>query len=143
MATIRWKYVAGTLLVVHAKTQPSESDWAAMMLDSYAVARPLERILVFADVSLSADQRRQLAELHRVVGTQAAAILTSSQLTRMIVTALSWMNSVHRAFDPRDVSLALDYLHVPAGQRRELLDTAREFARELNHTALERTLAAA
>lgn len=143
MPTICWKYVSGTMLIVHAKFQPEPAEWDAMIRDCRALAGKLRRTLVFADVTLTAEQRRQVADVHKLAGTRAVAVLTSSQLSRMIVTALSWLNSVHRAFDPRDVGAALDYLDVPVAERRELLDTALAFARELNHDQLERLLAAA
>ena len=142
-ATMRWKQISGTQLIVHAKLQPDPAEWDAMIRDCRTLGRRHERTLVFADVTLSAEQRRQVADVHKVAGTRAVAVVTSSSLSRMIVTALSWMNSVHRAFEPREVNAALDYLQVPPAERQELLETARQFARELNHDSLERSLAAA
>ena len=143
MRTIQWKNIGGTMLIVHGKVQPGGGEWADLMRDTRAMGRALERTLVFADVTLTAEQRRQVADAHKAAGTRAIAVITSSSLTRMIVTALSWMNSVHKAFDPRDINAALDYLAVSEADRRELLLTALKFARELKHTQLEETLAAA
>ena len=141
--TIRWKEISGTLLIVHGKVQPDPAEWDAMIRESRALASKLRRTLVFADITLTAEQRRQVAELHKLASTRAVAVVTSSSLSRMIVTALSWLNSVHRAFEPREVNAALDYLQVLPDERRILLETARQFARELNHDSLRKSLEAA
>jgi hypothetical protein len=140
---MRWKEISGTLLIVHGRVQPDPAEWDAMIRDCRALARKLQRTLVFADVTLTAEQRRQVADVHKQAGTRAVAVVTSSSLSRMIVTALSWLNSVHRAFEPREVNAALDYLQVPPEQRRVLLETTRQFARELNHDSLRKSLEAA
>ena len=131
------------MLMVHSKVQPDPGEWAAHCRDTAALGRAFERILVFADVTLTAEQRRDVAEILKNSGTRAVAVVTSSQLTRMIVTALGWMTGVHRAYDPRDIHVALDYLGVSEAERRELLVTALGFARELHNTRLEETLSAA
>ena len=142
-ATMRWKEISGTLLIVHGKVQPDPSEWDAMIRDCRALERKLQRTLVFADVTLTAGQRREVADVHKLAGTRAVAVVTSSSLSRMIVTALSWLNSVHRAFEPREVNAALEYLQVAPEDRQRLLEAARQFARELNHDSLQKTLEAA
>lgn len=143
MRTILWKEVGETLLIVHAKLQPEPADWAALMQVFPAMGRRMKRVLVFADVNLSAEQRRQVNEGQKAAGTRAIAVITSSRLARMGVTALSWMGGVHRAFDPSEVRAALDYLGVSEDDRGVLLSSALQFARELNHARLEATLSAA
>jgi hypothetical protein len=143
MPTILWKNIGGTLLIVHARVQPDPIDWAALMRDCVSMARSIERALVFADVTLTAEQRRQVADVHKAADTRAVAVITSSSLSRMIVTALSWINGVHKAFDPRETNAALDYLAMNDADRREVLATALTFARELQHKSLEQMLSAA
>jgi hypothetical protein len=141
--TIRWKNIERTMLIVHAKVQPDPSEWAACCRDTAAMGRSLEHTLVFADVTLSATQRRDVATILKNAGTRSVAVITTSQLARMVVTALGWMSGVHRAFDPSEIKAALAYLAVSEAEQRELLTTALRFARELHHTSLEETLAAA
>ena len=143
MRTILWQEVGETLLIVHAKVEPDPSDWAALMQVFPKMGRRMQRVLVFADVALNAEQRRQVTAGQKAAGTRAIAVITSSRLGRLAVTALSWMTGVHKAFDPSEVRAALDYLGVTEDDRRVLLASALQFARELHHTRLEATLSAA
>jgi hypothetical protein len=140
MRTMRWKNVGGTLLVVHARLQPDAAEWAAFIEYVADAETRVSRCLVFADIALTLEQRRQVAEVTKMARIKAVAVITSSAVARMIVTALSWVRGVHKAFEPSDVGSALDYLGVPDQDREPLLSSAAQFARELKHVKLEQTL---
>jgi hypothetical protein len=138
--TLKWRRVGGTVLIVHARVLPDETEWNAFIADS--MSAPVENGLVFCEVSLNPAQRRQVAAAHRVNGCRSVAVITSSLLTRVLIRTLNWMSNKHRAFDPSEVVAAFDFLGTPHDQRHELLALALRFARELKLSQLEHTLSA-
>ena len=135
--TMKWRRVGGTVLIVHARVLPDPAEWSAFIADMWA---PVEHGLVFCEVSLNGEQRRQVAAAHAVNGTRSVAVITSSLLTRVLIRTLNWMSNKHRAFAPSEVVAAFDFLGTPDAQRLELLALALEFARELKLSQLEHTL---
>jgi hypothetical protein len=129
--------VGGTALIVHARVLPDEAEWKAFIAD---MAAPVEHGLVFCEVTLNAEQRRDIAAAHRLNGTRSVAVITSSLLTRMLIRTLNWMSNKHRAFAPSEVVAAFDFLGTPEAHRHELLALALQFARELNLSQLEHSL---
>jgi hypothetical protein len=140
MLTMCWKNVGGTLLVVHGRLPPDAGEWAVFLEYVTAPETRVSRCLVFSDIALTAEQRRQVAAATTTAGMKGVAVITSSALARMIVTALSWVRGVHKAFEPRHVRSALDYLGVPDQERGPLLSSAAQFARDLDHPRLAQTL---
>lgn len=135
--TMKWGRVGGTALIVHARVLPDEAEWNAFIADMYA---PVEHGLVFCEVTLNPQQRRQVAAAHRVNGTRSVAVITNSLLTRVLIRTMNWMSNKHRAFAPSEVVAAFDFLGTPDDMRHELLALALKFARELNLSQLEHTL---
>jgi hypothetical protein len=140
MRTLKWRRVGTTVLVVHARLLPDPAEWGAFIRDCSEMSGIAARGLVFAEVTLNAEQRRQIETVHRMTGTYAVAVITSSLLTRVLVTTMNWMRNNHRAFAPGDVVAAFDYLGVSEPERHELLALALQFARELHLSQLEHTL---
>ena len=138
--TLKWRKVGTTVLVVHARLLPAPEEWAAFIHDCTAMGTVAARGLIFAEVTLNAEQRREIQALHRLTGTYAVAVITSSVLTRVLVTTMNWMRNNHRAFAPDDIVAAFDFLGVSEPEREELLALALQFARELHLPQLERTL---
>src|SRR5262245_433590 len=112
MQTLNWARVGSTVLIVHARVLPDVREWAALNEDCMGMRGLIDRTLVFADVALSAEQRRQVAELHRYLDMGSVAVITSLRLTRMLVTVMNWTRNNLRAFSPRDIVAAFDYLGV-------------------------------
>ncbi|HMI92738.1 MAG TPA: hypothetical protein VK509_15285 [Polyangiales bacterium] len=140
MRTLKWQRVGTTVLVVHARLLPDPVEWNAFIRDCSEMGGIAARGLVFAEVTLNAEQRRQIQAVHRVTGTRAVAVITSSLLTRVLVTTMNWMRNNHRAFAPNDIVAAFDFLRVNEPERHELLALALQFARELNLSQLAHTL---
>ena len=128
------------MLVVHARLLPDDGEWKAFIADCIAMGPLAQRGLIFADVTLNGEQRRQIAEVHRITGCHSVAVVTNSLLTRALITTMNWLSNTHRAFAPGDVLAAFDFLGVSDQERRELLELGLRFARELNLPQLEHSL---
>ena len=138
--TLKWQRIGTTVLIVHARRLPDDAEWNAFIADCIAMGSLAQRGIVFAEVTLNGEQRRQIAEVHRLTGCHSVAVVTSSLLTRVLVTTMNWLSNTHRAFAPSDVVAAFDFLGVSDSERHELLAVALRFARELNLPQLESKL---
>lgn len=138
--TLKWQRVGTTVLAVHARLLPDETEWSAFIADCLAMGPLAQRALVFAEVTLNGEQRRQIAHVHRMTGCHSVAVVTNSLLTRVLVTTMNWLSNKHRAFAPGEVVAAFDFLAVSDAERVELLALALQFARELNLPQLESSL---
>lgn len=131
MQTLKWKFVGDTMLIVHAKEPPADADWAGLMRACAELGKRLRKCLVFAEVSLTPKQRKEIADVVSAARTQAVAVVTRSQITQHIITAIGWVTGIHKGFDPKNLDDALSFLGVSGSERHELLETARRFEDEL------------
>jgi hypothetical protein len=138
MATLRWKLVGQVLLAVHARVPPSEHEWQEFIKSCYEIGSRMQRALIFADVALTATQRKQVAEVVDQAKPKSVAVVSSSAVTRGIVTAIGWFTGVHRAFSPLVLPQALRHLGVNTEEKKQLLECTAEFAKELGDPELER-----
>jgi hypothetical protein len=119
-----WSRHDGVLVVVHAPGEPSEAEWGQFMDE--ARSAPTQGLLVIApDASLSAKQRREVQHWFSEGGTRGA-VVTDSKLTRGVVTAISWFKIPIKAFSPRDLEKALDFLGVAPDASQEVQRIAHD-----------------
>src|SRR5262249_14070396 len=129
--TMNWTSVEGTLLIVHGLVPPEPKEWDEFISESMTAGDKMRQVLVFADISLSPVQRKQVPDSVAKAGTRAVAVVCFSALGRTLVTGLGWMTRIHRAFAPAALDEAFEFLKSTPSQRAVLLHAAKEFATEL------------
>jgi hypothetical protein len=108
--------------VVVLKTAPNDDEWNEHVREAAAWAAETRGALVITQgTGPTSKQRSVLAKEPRVLA-QPTAVVSSSPFTRGIITAISWMGGKPRAFAPKDLALAFDYLNIPLSSRRRIQD---------------------
>jgi hypothetical protein len=136
MATLKFRELHGTLLIVHGQSPPTDAEWDSLMHAGETLGMRMRRCLVFADIQVTPSQRKQIADVVRRAQTERVTVITSSSLTRMVVTAVGWISGIHNAYSPREVPAALAAPKLSEQNAHELLITALAFARELGNDDL-------
>ncbi|CAN5661468.1 hypothetical protein BH09MYX1_BH09MYX1_40840 [soil metagenome] len=105
---------------LHTSVDPPMRDWDAAIkriLDHRAKHRiPIERLRSFVvsdGGSPNARQRTQLAkEIYESKPSKASVVTTvlSNPIKRGVATAIQWLNSDFRFYEPRDVDAALSWI---------------------------------
>jgi hypothetical protein len=134
MAGMLHAQLGETMTMVHTAEKPTDVEWDAML--AHFRAKRAERVIVFTDGGgPSTLQRGRLNDALEgsVVKT---AIVSSSQVIRGIVTALSWFNPGIRSFSPHQASLAMSYLGLPATEHERLMQHVLKLSRELQASGL-------
>jgi hypothetical protein len=128
MRTVGYVAVGRTFVLVHGDDPPTDEDWDNANVHAYKMAQRggLTGVLVHTfSTGPTAQQRARLTRLMEEgkIPIVPQAVLTESIIVRGIVTAFAWVIGPHiKTFSSRDVDKALDYLQVPAFQRRHVLD---------------------
>lgn len=135
MVNMRHQQLGDTLLMVHSAEAPSEQEWDAML--AQLQKQFPARVLVFTDGGGPTTLQRGRLNDALVGKPVKAAIVTSSQIVRGIVTALAWFNPGIKAFSPVRAPAALDYLGVPVEQRAALMRQVPRLAKELDARGLQ------
>lgn len=117
MKTLAFGKVAGCIVFVSGKYPLDNGEWDAYarFLRAELVPHAHNSGLIFTEGSgPTASQRQLLNEvLAPVVHNLKAAVMTSSALARGIVTAMSWIYPVYKAFSPSETDEAIQFLGVP------------------------------
>lgn len=115
--TIVAREIDGVRVALHSAKNPTPADWEQALEWTRGrmrlPARPVRYLILTEGGAPSGTQR---AEFNKLVKNQQilTAIVTSSTITRGIVTAMAWINSSIRAFREDDIDGALLYLGIPA-----------------------------
>lgn len=51
--TMNWRFVGGTLLIVHGLAPPDANEWREFIIEAMGAGPEMRQVLVFADVALS------------------------------------------------------------------------------------------
>jgi len=97
---------------------PNDREWDES-LEAMAAAQIKKLIVVLADsgqVHMSSARRKRTAEVMKTLGCKQV-VLTNHSLSRGLITAMAWLGSDVRAFHPRDIAKAKEYLALTAGER--------------------------
>lgn len=131
------EFVGTIMLVVHTSDSPSDPEWEryiaglASMKDLNAL-----RSIVFTDGGApNLSQRRALNDFladRQVLG----AVVSHSHLVRGVVTALRWYNPKIRAFSPREIQTAFDYVGVRPEELDPVWETVERLRARLDHPNL-------
>jgi len=135
MRTLTYGIVGSCFVFACTKEPHDEKEWQQYVefVRTRLEAGVKPRALVVTDgAGPTSAQREQLSKvLEPHAKVSRAAVLTESRLGRGIVTALSWFVPGFRAFAPRDMDRALDYLEVPPISRKEVIGLVEDLQREL------------
>jgi hypothetical protein len=114
-----------------ASEPPADEEWEAYLQAYVDMGEGERKVLVFTQgAGPTSAQRGRLHEILR--GTpQRTAVVTASQLGRLMTAAVSWTNPAIRAFAPERVASAFDYLGIDAPRRPQLIRTARRLLAEV------------
>lgn len=133
MRTIAWREVAGTVVLIHGESDPTDAEWAEYLA---ALRRRLEQGPAFRALVVtpgSGPNMRQRKQLNEVFGGQAAqaAVVTASAVGRAVVTLLGLRNPGIRAFDPDHLDDALAFLALPSDDRARMRLVVSELRRQV------------
>jgi hypothetical protein len=118
MKTMVTRVQGGTIISLHNALPPTREDWSEYMealRDLIArhggKTESLSRLVLTDGGSPNPAQR---GEVNRFLdGRQLrVAIITDSTMVRSVVTALSWFNSLIKAFSPEALNAAFEHLKV-------------------------------
>jgi hypothetical protein len=136
-----FKFMGSLHIIVVGEQDPAPADWHAYVEAIQAEAKRgassrQMRTLVFSDGGgPNAAQRQVTSELREGQSTPQA-IVTCSGLTRAVITALRLWNPHCRAFAPRDLVTALEFLGVPGIKLQQVLRLAGEIQLGLGISAV-------
>jgi hypothetical protein len=118
-----------TMTMVHTAEAPTDAEWDAMLTHFRAKRAP--RVIVFTDGGGPTILQR--GRLNDALGGSVVktAVVTSSQVIRGIVTALSWFNPGIKSFSPDRAALALTYLGLAATEHDQVMQQVMKLSRQL------------
>lgn len=131
--TFEYRLVRRIHIAVHRPGQPGDEEWRAYLADIERRVDLIDGLLSFTpDGTLSRAQRSEAALLWKQQAKQPPlAVVTPSLMVVRVVGALRWfMPSQIRAFLPRDINLAYEYIKLGTDQRQAVERCVRELARE-------------
>lgn len=108
------EFVDGVMLVVHGTAEPSASEWSAYCDYAGAKRRAASGtlrtlVLTASDAGPNAVQRAEYKQ--KVAGPgNRVAVLCAGNVTKAILTAMSWFNADMKPFGKDQISQGLDYL---------------------------------
>lgn len=130
MAGMLHAQFGGTMTMVHTADNPTDEEWDAML--GHFRARRAERVIVFTDGGGPTTLQRGRLNDALEGSAVKTAIVSSSQVIRGIVTALSWFNPGIKSFLPHQAPLALTYLGLATGEHEPLMQHVLKLSRELH-----------
>jgi Ni,Fe-hydrogenase III small subunit len=122
MATMVFERSALGLVMVVGNDAPSDGEWDAYVADiAQAVSEKLPpRSLVYtAGGAPTPAQRMRLEKVTQAAPGAKVAILVGSTFARGVVNAFALFDPGYRAFAPKDVHAAMDYLGASPTQARD------------------------
>lgn len=131
MDRMGFKFLGSLHIIVVGERDPAPADWNAYVEAIQAEAKRgvsarQMRTLVFSDGGgPNAAQRKVTNDLREGRNTPQA-IVTVSGITRAVITALRLWSPHCRAFAPRDMGPALDFLGVPGIKLQQIVRLGRE-----------------
>lgn len=131
--SLRFDIVDHVMLVVHADVEPSDSDWARLVVVRNAGRARLRGTLVVAPprASINAAQRADVAKFMKETGS-SIAVVTDSALIRGVAMAVGFLGVKVRAFAPNAITAALNFLAVPESRYATFVHRIEALKAQLN-----------
>ncbi len=118
-----WKQqqLGNMLLLCVTEGQPDDADIDASLALHRSEAVKTAILWAIGSPAISAAQRKRTAE---AMGKHRNYVVTTSAMTRGIITAISWLGQPMKACAPSDVRAAIRDLGVPEGYTEEQVEQA-------------------
>jgi hypothetical protein len=130
--SFRGRHVNGSLIFVHTKEQPTDSEWD-QLCEFYRKFKT-DRVLVFSEGG--APNTVQRSKLNQVMDNNPrVAIMTPSLLVRSVGTALRWFHDRIRVFGPAEIESALGHLALSDDQAQVVRRSLDELRTDLRKSA--------
>jgi hypothetical protein len=140
-STFAYKVARRVHVAVHGERSPGDEEWGAYLADIGARLGGVDAIysLTYGG-GPDGDQRKHAVEFwRRQPRRPPIAVVTPSLLVVRMAGALRWfMPSQIKAFIPRDVASAYEYLGLDAEQRQAVANAVAELGREQGLPAVGR-----
>ena len=133
MSTFKFKLARRVHVAVHSAESPSDDEWEAYLDDIRHWLGFVDGIFSYTvGGGPSSRQRDRAVQFWRAQSKQPPiAVVTPSVLVVRMAGALRWfMPSQIKAFTPRDIDRAFEYLHLAAAERSAVETTLRALAEE-------------
>lgn len=132
----------GLMMLIHSTKSPTDAEWEPYFRElSKHDPTKIKSLAITAGGAPSGAQRKLVNDY--LNGRQSrAAVVTGNTFVRGVVTALSWFNSMMKAYPPEDFDSALQYLGV---RESEIALVRRELAvlqKRVGHETVRITVAA-
>lgn len=123
--TLAWRYIQRSplqLVAAHSEAAPTEEEWNRYVAEARAAGETLANTrgswaLVMSDGGgPNGAQRKAIASVPGIAALPTA-VVSSSLLTRGMVTATAWLGKEIRAFAPEHIDRAYAYLGISPEQR--------------------------
>ncbi len=136
--TMKFHLLREVVVVVHTKAAPSDAEWSRYLdfMRSYPGDFMRLRTLVWSAGGgpSSKKHRDELREMFAGRRHRSAVVMTS-MVSRMVMTAVTWVHPDLKFFAPADLALALDYLAVGEELRPEILAALQSVQNDLAKAA--------
>jgi hypothetical protein len=117
VAYVVWE---GRLLVAFGRRSADAGEWAAYAQLVRCEAVPRARILVVSHGgALEFYQRRELQDIFSGHTDRRIAVVTGSTFARGVAIAMSLIDPTYKAYPPKRLEEALEYIEVPPRARSE------------------------
>jgi len=124
------------MVTVHGPLPPTDEEWRAYLeFSRTCVGRVTRSLVVSSGAGPNGRQRTMLMKEFPEFAPVPVAVVSDSSMTRGIVTALSWFGKKIRAFQPSQLTEALEYLGVPPERHGRILDKVRTLTESLSPAA--------
>lgn len=110
--TLAFEYSNEFLIVVHTTVVPADEDWQRMVDHVYAQTTLRGTLVLSPGAKPNPTMRSDIRNLHEHFGT-LTAVITTSTVSKGVMTALSWFNVPIKGFSPNQIDEALTYLGRP------------------------------
>ncbi len=136
MKTIKWGEVQGCIVLVHGVAAPTDDEWTAYLdfLQVYLRPNPTHPrfLVVTAGGTPSPTQRKRMEALSgRMLYASRVAIVTGSTFARGVVTAFSLVSPGYKAFDPKAIDKAFEFLEQPPSRAETIKRLVESWQSEL------------
>lgn len=138
--TMMWELCGPVFVIVHSTENPSDAEYT-QTLDGYQQhLGAFNGILICTDGGApNLKQRKATTEFWKGKDLPRTAIMTSSKVTRGVITALSWVLPAQKinAVEFNDYAGAFSYLEVPEQWHTQIKQTVGRLRRELEAERLQ------
>lgn len=118
------------IVAVYSAKTPEDDEWKQYLEVLSTLEGDQSMLVLSAGGGPNTLQRRDLEAVTKRHDGRVA-VVTTSRMARGIVTALSWLGTKIKAFDPRSLDDAMTFLELDEALRASALARARDLATQM------------